>query len=112
MPSLELRGFWWYGISVSGPFGQPGQCIKKDGANYEQLLRAFFSCFWGKIFFLNFFGNKTVFLGLRTLSTMNVLNEGLLLQNWVFRLGWMLIYHFKSSIYLLSLIIQNLYKKI
>jgi hypothetical protein len=26
-----LRGFWWNGISVSGPFGQPGQYIKKDG---------------------------------------------------------------------------------
>ena len=27
------------------PFGQPGQCWKKIGPDYEQLLRAFFSCF-------------------------------------------------------------------
>ena len=23
-PRPALRGFWWYGISVFGPFGQPG----------------------------------------------------------------------------------------
>ena len=33
-----------------------------------------------------FFWNKTGFLGLRTFS--NVLNKGLLLQNWVFGLGF------------------------
>ena len=51
IPSPALRGFWWYEISVSGPFGQPGQYIKKKlGADYEQLLRAFFSCFRGPFF--------------------------------------------------------------
>jgi len=30
IPSPALRGFWWYGISVSGPFEQPGQYIKKS----------------------------------------------------------------------------------
>ena len=25
IPSPALRGFWWYGISVYGPFEQPGQ---------------------------------------------------------------------------------------
>ena len=29
-------------------FGQLGSTEKKMGANYEQLLSAFFSCFWGK----------------------------------------------------------------
>ena len=29
-PSPALRGSWWYGISVSGPFGQPGQHTKKN----------------------------------------------------------------------------------
>ena len=37
--------------------------------------------------FLNFFWNKTVFLGLHTFSNVNILHEGLLLQDWVFRLG-------------------------
>ena len=73
-------------ISVSG---LPGQYIKKKlGVDHEQLLKAFFSCFRGQNFFfnffentmsalknciinfkkqnlLNFFWNKTVFLGLR-----------------------------------------------
>jgi hypothetical protein len=40
----KLRGFWWYGISVSGPFGQPGQYIKKSWRPIEQLLSAVFSC--------------------------------------------------------------------
>ena len=41
-------------------------------------------------FFFNlfdFFWNKTGFLGLCTFSNMNSLNKGLLLQDWVFRLG-------------------------
>ena len=29
IPSSVSSGFWWYGISVSGPFEQPGQYIKK-----------------------------------------------------------------------------------
>ena len=33
------------------------------------------------------FLNKTFFLGLRTFSNVNVLHKGLLLQDWVFRLG-------------------------
>ena len=47
------RGFWWYGISVFGPFGQTGQYWKNFSANYKQILRAVFSCFHGqkKIFF-------------------------------------------------------------
>ena len=44
-----------------------------------------------KFVFLNFscilFLNKTDFLGLRTFSNVNVLHKGLLLQEWVFRLG-------------------------
>ena len=43
-------------ISVFGQFGQPRQWIKKVlGANFEQLLRAFFSCFRGQYFFFNFY---------------------------------------------------------
>ena len=72
---------------------------------------AFFSCFRGqnffKIFFENiiasalksciiniyiyifiFFGIKLGFLGLRTFSNVNVQHKGLLLQDWVFRLGY------------------------
>ena len=52
--SPALRGFWWYGISVSVQFRQPGQYKKKLGADYEQLLRAVFSCFGGQKMFLIF----------------------------------------------------------
>ena len=42
LPSLNtqscIRGFWGYGISVFGLFGQPGKYRKKkSGADYEQL---------------------------------------------------------------------------
>ena len=37
--------------------------------------------------FLFIFGIKLGFLGLRTFSNVNVLHKGLLLQDWVFRLG-------------------------
>ena len=85
------------------------------GANFEQLLRAFFSCFRGQFFsnffenpiasavkeshneiikneknwsFIDFFWNKTGFvLGLRKFSNLSVLQKGLLLQDWVLRLG-------------------------
>ena len=47
----------------------------------------FFSCFQGQFFFFNFFEIKLVFLGPRRFSNVNVLHKGLLLQDWVFRLG-------------------------
>ena len=58
IPSPALRGFWWYGIFVFGPFGQLGQFWKKNWTDYEQLLGPFFSCFQGQkeslhIFFSN-----------------------------------------------------------
>ena len=40
-----------------------------------------------KLFILIFFWNKTGFLGLRRFSNLDVLHKGLLLQDWVFRLG-------------------------
>ena len=42
-----LRGFWWYGISVFGLFGQLGQygLEKMFWGNYEQPLRMFFFMF-------------------------------------------------------------------
>ena len=40
------------------------------------------------IYFFKFsFGIKLVFLGLRIFSNVNVLHKGLLLQDWVYRLG-------------------------
>ena len=38
-------------------------------------------------YFFKFVWNKAVFLELRTFSYLNVLYKGLLLQDWVFRLG-------------------------
>ena len=38
-------------------------------------------------YFKNFVGIKLGFLELRTFSNVNVLHKGLLLQDWVFRLG-------------------------
>ena len=40
-------------------FGKVGSTAKKIGANYEQLLRAVFSCFRGDFFF-NVFKNIVV----------------------------------------------------
>ena len=86
------------------------------GANFEQLLRAFFSCFRGQYFFFQFlwnpysicskklhdkifknetnwtffacfFGKKCFFLELQKILNQSVLQKGLLLQDWVFRLG-------------------------
>ena len=42
--------------------------------------------------FIFFFGMKLVFLGLYTFSNVYVLHKGLLLQDWVFRLGWLIFY--------------------
>ena len=55
----------WFGLVLS-------QLVirKKPWTDYEQLLRAVFSCFWGQF------------------SNLNVPHKGLLLQDWVFRLGW------------------------
>ena len=99
MPSPALRGFWWYGISISGPYGQPGQYIKKSWGPIMSNFRGQFFMFWGselyffwkhysvrtkklhnKVFFFSelfliFFWNKTgFFLGLRTFSNVNVLS--------------------------------------
>ena len=52
-------------ISGFGPFGQPGQYIKKNwGTDYEQLLRAFFSCFGGQHYSVRTkkLHNKSIFL--------------------------------------------------
>ena len=49
---LVLRDFCFWAIWAAGPVHK-----KKLGANYEQLLRAFFSCFQGQFFFFNFFVN-------------------------------------------------------
>ena len=86
------------------------------GANFEQLLRAFFSCFRGQYFFFQFLwnpysicskklhykiiknetnwtffacflGKKCFFLELQKILNQSVLQKGLLLQDWVFRLG-------------------------
>ena len=84
------------------------------GAKFEQLLTAFFHAFGVNFFsnffenpiasavkyciikfskmkkielLLNFFGIKLVFLGLPKISKLSVLQKGLLLQDWVFRLG-------------------------
>ena len=47
VPSLNnqccIRCFWWYMISVSGPFGQPGQYMKKS---WGPIM----SNFWGRFF--------------------------------------------------------------
>ena len=84
--------------------------------DYEQLLRAFFLCFQGQYFFFNFqktpiasalkncmikfskmkqielffaclWGKKCFFLELQKILNQSVLQKGLLLQDWVFRLG-------------------------
>ena len=101
--------FCFWAIWIAKPVHQ-----KSLGANFEQLLRAFFSCFGGQLFFqffwkshsncskilhnksfkieknwtfIEFFWNKTGFLGLPKISKLSVLQKGLLLQDWVFRLG-------------------------
>ena len=72
------------------------------GANYEQLLSAFFSCFWGKhysvltnklhnksfffICFKFFLEYNCFFFGLRTFSNVNVPHKDILLQDSAFRL--------------------------
>ena len=51
-PVLQIRGFWWYRISVFEPFRQSVQYWKKIYIHHELLLRVVFSCFHGKkIFF-------------------------------------------------------------
>ena len=41
-----LGDFWWYGISVFGPFRQPGQCRKKgSGPIMSNFLGCFFQVF-------------------------------------------------------------------
>ena len=54
IPSPALRGFWWYMISVSGPFGQPSQYRKKSwGPIMSNFSGRFFHVFGVKknIFF-------------------------------------------------------------
>ena len=69
---LVLRDFCFWAIWAAGPVLK-----KKLGANYEQLLRAFFSCFRGQIFFLNFFVNpiasklKSCIIDLKKLNFLN-----------------------------------------
>ena len=107
--SPAIGGFWGYRISGFGLFGKSGQYWKKKlGADYEQFLRAVFSCFRGQIFFLNsfrkhysvctkklhntFFMRRNfeffsfiIFLVPRKFSNLSVLHNGP--QDWVFRLG-------------------------
>ena len=53
-----LGDFWWYGISVLGPFRQPGQCIKKgSGPILSNFLGRFFHVLGGKKNFEFFFKN-------------------------------------------------------
>ena len=90
------------------PLRQPIQ-KKRVWADYEQLFRVDFSCFGGQNLFKKYFSNhiekfhkmffiisfflkkklkNQVFLGLiLRFSNLNVLHKGLLLQDWVFRLG-------------------------
>ena len=100
IPSPALRGFWWYRISVLGCFGSQASTKKKLYADFEQLFRAFFSCFRGPkknpiasaiknciipylwiLFFNLFLPQKTwknsVFLGLCTFSNLSVLYKSL-----------------------------------
>ena len=56
---------------------------------------------------LNFFGIKLVFLGLPKISNLSVLQKGLLLQDWVFRLGKFLL-HPKSHFLSLDKLIYGL----
>ena len=94
--------------------GAAGPVHKKNGSRLWATFEGVFSTFSGSIFFSNFFVNTIVsalkrclivfvvffisfevflewncsFLGLRTFSNVNVLHKSLLLQDWVFRLGW------------------------
>ena len=52
---------------------------------FWQLLRAFFHVFGVKGNLSKFL--NTLFLGLRKFSNLSVLHKGLLMQDWVFRLG-------------------------
>ena len=51
-----VRDFYFWAIWAAGPVDK-----KKLGADYEQLLRAFFSWFWGQKFLDFFFGIKPGF---------------------------------------------------
>jgi hypothetical protein len=44
-----VSNFYATGIEIWAGFGQVGN-TKKNGADYEQLLRAVFSCFHGESF--------------------------------------------------------------
>ena len=46
--SCIIRGFWWYRISIFGPFGQPGLYWKK-------IKGPIISNFWGHFFTFSFF---------------------------------------------------------
>ena len=50
-----------------------------------------------KAILYNFFWNKTGFSELRLFSNVNALNKGLLLQDWVFRLGLTLFFSFSDE---------------
>ena len=94
---LVVRDFGFWAVWTAGPVHK-----KKFRADYEQLLRMFFSFFRGQFFF--FFENTIAsalkscmislffiflifFLVLCTFSNVNELHKSLLLQDWVFRLG-------------------------
>ena len=93
-----VRDFCFWAVWAAGPLHK-----KKLGADYEQPLRAFFSCLRGQKKFEFIFENIIAFalksciinnffcikLGLRTFSNVNVLHKGFLLQDWVFRLRYL-----------------------
>ena len=100
IPSPALRGFCWYRISVLGRLGSQVSTEKNCNMNYELLLRVIFSFFHGqkKLLFHGIIHTKKLhrifilkefyfFIFFDKFSNLNVLHKGLLMQDWVFRLG-------------------------
>ena len=108
-----VQDFCFWAVWAAGPVHK-----KKLGADYEQLLRAGFSCFqWQNELEnrLSVQGKGQLFskgnFGVFKFSNLSVLHKGLLMQDWVFRLGSYLILQRSSYILLrTTLFINNLNK--